>query len=132
MLSGGSNDERSSKIMRIQGFFLEICDSQDLPFEAAAALANEQLAFAWVNELTRAGLGVRSGWGSFGACKGQGRVFNGVAENGSMKVQCSKTEKGFEVSKYLGGADSLTREVGAAGQWPTDSGIAEHFPAARS
>ena len=56
MLYGGSNDERSSKIMRIQGFFLEICDCQDLPFEAAAALANEQLAFAWVNELTRAGL----------------------------------------------------------------------------
>ena len=45
MLFGGANDERSSKIVGMKRFFLEICDGQNLPFEFATALVNEQLTF---------------------------------------------------------------------------------------
>ena len=54
MLFGGADDERSSKVLGVEGFFLEIDNARICLFETTAALTNEQLAFPLVNGLTRA------------------------------------------------------------------------------
>ena len=44
MLFGSVDDERSSKVLGVERFFLEIGNAQNLPFETTATHTNEQLA----------------------------------------------------------------------------------------
>lgn len=54
--SGVANDERSSKIVRMERSCLNISDIQDLSSLAQVAFANEKFALLQINGLTSTGL----------------------------------------------------------------------------